>query len=183
MKVVEDVELIAKYQMKLKSKFFFSADKKPKPLLTWKSPAGKFQYEVNYVSNLRIWSCYIKDPHKSTRHWNGFGVGEPTSGKAVPIDFNMSFANGKDDRSQAAVFVENEDGDILICHTGDIYKGKELFWEKFHGPEINGEYADNTTEKFAYVANLNSTDCLREIASFTKIVSGIKKPKRVKKKA
>ena len=182
MKVLEDSSEIEKCQMKLKSKFFFSADKKPRPLLPWKAPIGKFAYEVNYVSNLRIWACYILNPHKSTVHWNGFGVGEPTSGKAAALNLKLAFANEKDDRTQGAVFVENAEGDILIGHSGDVKVGKELFWEKFTGKEINAEYADNTTEKFAYVANLSSTECLREIASFVKNVALIKKPKKTKAK-
>ena len=178
MKIIEDASVIEKHQMKLKSKFFFSADKKPKPALSWKSPTGKFPYEVNYVSGLRIWGCYIQDPHNTKRHWNGYGVGEPASGKATTVDLIISFAHEKDDKSQAGVFVENSNGEILICHSGDIYRGKELFWEKYKGEVIECTYGDNTSEKFAYVANLSSGNCMREIADFVKMV----KMMRVKKK-
>ena len=177
MKIVEDSDLIEKYQMKLKSKFFFNADKKPKPLLPWKAPVGKFSYEVNYGVNLRIWNCYILNPHKSKQHWNSFGVGEPVSGKATPINLVLSFASVKDDRSQNSVFVENSKGEILIGHSGHVTGGKELFWSKFKGEELNCEYDDKTAAKYAYVANLSSTDCLQEVASFVKMVKSLKKKK------
>lgn len=160
--------------MQLKSKFFFNADKKPKPLLAWKAPVGKFRYEVNYASSLRIWACYILNPHNSLQHWNGFGVGEPTSGKAAPIDLTISFAGDKDAKTQG-VFVENETGEILICHTGGVSKTKDLFWEKYTGDEMTCKYEDETEVRFAYVSNLSSSDCLKEIASFVKMVKMYKK--------
>jgi len=175
MRIVEDLSLVEKCQLKLKSKFFFNASKKPKPLLSWKSPASKIPYEVNYISSLRIWGCYILNPQNSTRHWNGFGVGEPISGKATTIDLTMAFSNSADDREQGAVFLENEQGEILIGHTGNVYRKKDVFWEKYTGEEITGEYEDKTTEKYAYVANLSSSDCLKEIASFVKLVKMMKK--------
>ena len=178
MNIIEDASVIKKHQMKLKSKFFFSADKKPKPALSWKSPTGKFPYEVNYVSGLRIWGCYVEDPHTTKRHWNGYGVGEPASGKATTVDFIISFGYEKDDKSQAGVFVENSHGEVLICHTGDIYRSKEIFWEHYKGEVVECTYGDGTAEKFAYVANLSSGNCMREIADFVKMV----KMMRVKSK-
>lgn len=177
MKIVENSDLIEKYQMLLKSKFFFNADKKPKPILAWKSPTGKFPYEVNYITSLRIWGCYMLNPRDSVRHWNGFGVGAPVSGKATTVDLTIGFSNSKDDKSQEGVFIENEKGEILICHTGNVYRGKDLFWEKFSGEEINCAYEDQTEGKFAYVANLSSGECLKEIASFVKMVKLFKKKK------
>ena len=175
MKVVVDSSDIEKYQMKLKSKFFFGADKKPKPVLSWKSPAGKVPYEVNYLSSLRIWSCYMLNPQGSTRHWNGFGVGEPASGKATTIDLTIPFAVDKDGKDQNGVFVENANGEILICHTGNVYRSKDLFWDKFTGQEITIDNEDETKTRYAYVANLSSPECLHEIASFVKMVKMMKK--------
>jgi len=175
MKIIEDLSLIEKYQMQLKSKFFFKADKKIKPVLAWKSPAAKVPYEVNYLSAHRIWGCYMLDPQNSTRHWNGFGVGEPTTAKATVIDLIISFPNTKDDKEQNAAFIENEKGEILIGHTGDVYRGKTLFWEKYSGEEIYAEYQDASQEKFAFVANLTQGGYLKEIASFAKMVKLIKK--------
>ena len=177
MKIVEDLEQIRKYQMQLKSKFFFNADKRPKPLLTWKAPTGKVAWEVNYASNLRIWGCYIMNPYNTIRHWNGFGVGEPIRGKSAPIDFTINFANSQDDRSQDSVFVENKEGEILICHNGTIGRNKDLFWEKYTGELLDCTYSDQTTGKFALVANLNGGECLKEIASFVKMVKIMKKKK------
>lgn len=175
MNIIESPELIGKYQTKLKSKLYFQANKRPKPILTWPGPNGNLPYEVNYISKLNMWGCYILNPRKTERHWNGFGIREPKIGKSLPIDLTISFPNKEQDRKQGGVFVESENGEVLIYHTGNIYGGVELFWAKYTGKEIQGIYSDGTERKLAYVASLNSKDCLKEIASFVRKVNSIRK--------
>jgi len=182
MRILEDAEKIKKCQIRLKSKFFFGADKKPKPLLTWKSPAGKFPYEVNYISRFNMWSCYMENPHKTQRHWNGFGVGEPKPTKAVAIDLAISFSIDGTDRGQAGAFVEGPNGETWICHTGNVYVGKDYFWEKYDGKQIDATYSDGEEVKLAVVANLDSDSCLSEVAHFVKEVNKYKAIKKIEKK-
>ncbi len=181
MKIIEDADLIKKCQLRLKSKFFFQADKKPKPVLSWKLPTAKVPYEVNYISRFNMWGCYIENPHKSNKHWNGFGIGEPKAGKACIIDLTVAFAKNGKDRDQCAVFVEKE-GEILVCHTGLIYGAADYFWEKFNGQVNTGTYADGEEVKLAVVGNLDSDSCLGEFASFAKEVKKIRAIKKIEKK-
>jgi hypothetical protein len=177
MKIIESAELIEKYQIKLKDMLFFKADKRPKPILTWKSPNGKLHYEVNYISKLNLWGCYISNPHQSFRHWNGYGIGEPISDKPLSTDLTISFPVDERDRNQGGAFVESKNGDILICHSGNIYGGQDLFWDNYKGDELICEYSDGTNKRFACVANLDPTNCFREIALFVKQVNAIKRNK------
>lgn len=181
MKIIEDKDLIKKCQLRLKSKFFFQADKKPKPILSWKSPTAKVPYEVNYISRFNMWGCYVEDPHKQDLHWNGFGVGEPKAGKACIIDLTTVFGKDGSDRERNGVFVEVE-GEILICHTGDIYGAADYFWEKFSGQMITGVYSDGEELKLAVASNLDSDSCLSEYATFVKEVKKIRAIKKIDKK-
>lgn len=181
MKIIEDAELIKKCQLRLKSKFFFQADKKPKPILSWKLPTAKVPYEVNYISRFNMWGAYMENPHKSSKHWNGFGVGEPKAGKACPIDLTVAFGKDGSDREQCGVFAEKE-GEVLICHTGEIYGAADYFWEKFNGQMLTGQYSDGEEVQLAVVANLDSDACLSEFASFAKEVKKIRAIKKIEKK-
>ena len=181
MKIIEDAELIKKSQLRLKSKFFFQADKKPKPILSWKLPTAKVPYEVNFISRFNMWGAYMENPHKSNKHWNGFGIGEPKAGKACIIDLTVAFGKDGSDREQVGVFMEKE-GEILICHTGAIYGAADYFWEKFNGQRLTCTYSDGTEVQLAVVANLDSDTCLSEVASFAKEVKKIRAIKKIEKK-
>ncbi len=181
MKIIEDAELIKKCQLRLKSKFFFQADKKPKPILSWKLPTAKVPYEVNFISRFNMWGAYMENPHKSDKHWNGFGIGEPKAGKACIIDLTVAFGKDGSDREQVGVFAEKE-GEIFICHTGAIYGAADYFWEKFNGEMQTGTYGDGDDVQLAVVANLDSDSCLSEFASFAKEVKKIRAIKKIEKK-
>ncbi len=170
MKLVEDSQLIKKNQLILKSKLFFKADKYPKPLIVW--PNGKTKYEVSYINKLNLWGCYMLNPNGTTRHWNAYGIGEPISDKNATIDLTISFPINSEDKQQGGAFFENEEGHTLLYHSGSAHGKSSKFWD-----EYKGDFIDHDSRKYAYVANLNSANCLSEIVTYIKLVKKIKRKK------
>ncbi len=131
--------------------------------------------DVSYSSDLNIWWTFQR---LSDRHWNSFGVGIPLrkSNNSITCEINYSFQGFN--TSLAGGFASNEEGEIILIHSGRIGGGrkgigKTLFTDNYIGEIIPVKVKNNVSE-YAPVGSLSSVRFGSQVALFVHEISRIK---------
>ena len=131
--------------------------------------------EVSYSSDLNIWWTFQK---LSDRHWNSFGVGIPSrkSNNSITCEINYSIQGFN--TSLAGGFAANEEGEVILIHSGRIGGGrkgigKTLFTDNYIGEIIPVKVKNNISE-YAPVGSLSSARFGSQVALFVHEISRIK---------
>jgi 5-methylcytosine-specific restriction protein B len=128
------------------------------------------RYSVYYLKELDAWTAFVE---LRSRYWNAFGLGRPNpANTSIIVEINFSYLGN---RTVAGGIALAEDGSKYIVHSGRLggNYSKKFFWDKFHGETI-----DVSGQKYAFISELDSESCLKNIAEFVSIVKGIKNIKK-----
>ena len=132
---------------------------------------GNKDVEVNYSDNLGIWACF---QYEDNRYWNAFGIGKPELKKSNSITVEINFSYEKINRRIQGIFVQENNGNILVLHRGRINGIKrELFDGAFKGTSKNVMDGDKET-KFYLVGELESKDFPEQLAKFVEKINILK---------
>ena len=137
---------------------------------------GAFDAETSYSPSLNLWYAFRRQDKKC---WNGFGIGEPSAGKKLPIAAEINFPNEGLNRAVSGVFAEDGDGVISVLHRGKIRGGRELFFRHFGGETVKADDGGKIDE-FALIGRLDNRDFAAELAAFVSEVLRIKAAARSK---
>lgn len=137
---------------------------------------GGFETEAAYSPELNLWYAVQRQDKKC---WNGFGIGEPSAGKKLPIAAEINFPNEGLNRAVSGVFAEDGDGVISVLHRGKIRGGRELFFRHFGGETVKADDGGKIDE-FALIGRLDNRDFAAELAAFVSEVLRIKAAARSK---
>jgi len=131
--------------------------------------------DVSYSSDLNIWWTFQR---LSDRHWNSFGVGIPSrkSNNSITCEINYSFQGFN--TSLAGGFAANEEGEVILIHSGRIGGGrkgigKTLFTDNYIGEIVPVKFKNNVSE-YAPIGSFDSVRFGSQVALFVHEISRIK---------
>src|SRR5262249_4400328 len=91
---------------------------------------GSRQYDVYWLSTLRIWTVLEPSPPivkkgPGDRFWNCFGIDDPNSRKMLRIVVEMNPPHAGENRRVAGLFAKDDGGRIYVGHSGNIGGGRK----------------------------------------------------------
>jgi hypothetical protein len=128
------------------------------------------RYSVYYLKDLDAWAAFVE---LDNRYWNAFGLGRPNKANtSIIVEINFSY---KGDKTVAGGTALAEDGSRYIVHSGRLggNYNQKFFWDNYFG-----ETVDVSGQKYAFISELDSESCLKNIVEFVKIVNHIKNIKK-----
>lgn len=137
-------------------------------------PGGSFEGEIRYSPHLDVWMATRPE---SSKYWNGFGIGRPSStkGNSIVGEINIPF---RPTRTIAGAFGIEDDGNILLLHRGKIGGGSEgvgktLFVQNFRGDFVEAEDRGQHNS-LCVVGEIGSKYFHRQVKNFIEEVKRIK---------
>lgn len=130
LRIIEDKDEILSCQRKLFDILSRRADSE----IVGKVFAGKpIEGTLYWISALGIW--YMYRFVERSRHWNGFGIGEPEIGKSNTIVCEINFPPEDIDRRIGAAFARDPLGNYYVVHRGKLggNYSKKLFEDRYSG--------------------------------------------------
>ncbi|PBQ34575.1 hypothetical protein CNR22_23280 [Sphingobacteriaceae bacterium] len=137
-------------------------------------PGGSMDTTVQYSQELDIWVCVQE---QESKYWNGFGIGRPKQGRSNSLNGEINFDYEGSKRVAGAFAVDNE-GKILILHTGTIGGGKKgigknFFLSNFRGDPIKAIHDDKEVD-YCLVGELNSPHFPEQVSNFIREIYRVK---------
>lgn len=133
-RIIEDKDEILSCQRKL----FDILSKRADSEIVGKVFAGKpIEGTLYWISALGMW--YMYRFVERSRHWNGFGIGEPDRSKSNTIVCEINFPPEGIDRRIGAAFARDPLGNYYVVHRGKLGGN---YSKKFFEDNYSGEWTD-----------------------------------------
>lgn len=177
--VIDDEDRITKYQDMLADRLRKAGELRRG---MWGHQGGNGGDKMHWFPDDGFWWGYerlVEDPNP--RHWNAFGLTEPTGGltsHSIACEINIPLSNGT--WRVAGAFVEDDSGEIYVVHSGKIGGGRKrvgrstfvanfAYTKQWVHAERNGKHKD-----VVVVSALDDASLIQNLAHFTREVYRIK---------
>ena len=111
----------------MKRHFCENAEERPDQPIGWQG--GSTRLTSYWLRSLDMWAVLEPSPpdgkRRHHRFWNCFGVGEPNKSRMLNITVEMNPPHEGVDRRVAGLFVQSDNGQRFIAHTGKVGGGRK----------------------------------------------------------
>jgi 5-methylcytosine-specific restriction protein B len=133
---------------------------------------GNFATDVSWLDDVQLW--YTAPDQKEKIWHNGFGTQDPRDRQMLSITLWLNPQKSGVDRHANAAFVRDDNGHLLLVHSGRLGGGKKgvgkrAFLQNYAGPTIS---VDGQT--FVLVADLDGETAVDDIAVYVRHVAAFK---------
>ena len=175
LRVIENKNEIRQCQGRFERAFKKVLDKKVKGFVAHRGETSEAMF--NWSEKTGLWAVF-KEADRN-RFWNAFGLQRPQKNSNYPPLVEINFPFKRTSRRVAGVFVKDDKGNILVCHSGRIGGGrpgigKSLFEDNYRGGKV--AVSDGEEEKeYAIIGDIMSPRFPYQVKEFVLEIDRIKK--------